>query len=79
MSYQYRIENIPSEWRTIPGGNVVTYTVTGLDLGNKTYTFQIRAVNSVGPSWTSGDIPSIGMLDLVGPTISEDQPDLLPG
>ena len=71
VHYQYRIENIPTEWRDIPGGDVVTYTVTGLDLANTTYTFQIRAANEVGPSWTSGDIPSIGMLDLVGPAISK--------
>ena len=71
VHYQYRIENVPTEWRDIPGGDVDTYTVTGLDLANTTYTFQIRAVNSVGPSWTSGDIPSVGMVDLVGPAITQ--------
>ena len=71
LRYQYRIENIPTAWRDIPGGDVDTYTVTGLDLANNTYTFQIRAANDVGPSWTSGDIPSVGMVDLIGPTISE--------
>lgn len=71
VHYQYRIENIPTAWTDIPGGDIDTYTVTGLDLANNTYTFQIRAVNSVGPSWTSGDIPSVGMLDLVGPAITE--------
>lgn len=71
MHYQYRIENIPTAWRDIPGGDIDTYTVASLGLANNTYTFQIRAANSVGPSWTSGDIPSVGMVDLVGPAISE--------
>ncbi len=70
VHYQYRIENIPTAWTDIPGGDVDTYTVTGLDLANTTYTFQIRAANAVGPSWTSGDIPRVGMVDLVGPAIT---------
>ena len=70
VRYQYRIENIPTEWRDIPGGDVTSHTVPGLDLANNTYTFQIRAANDVGPSWTSGDIPGVGMVDLVGPSIT---------
>ena len=46
-------------WTDIPesapgGGNVVGYTVTGLDRG-KTYTFLVRAVNSVGNGIASGE------------------------
>ena len=70
VRYQYRIENLGTEWRDIPGGDVTSHTVPGLDLANNTYTFQVRAANDVGPSWTSGDIPGVGMVDLVGPSIT---------
>ncbi len=70
VRYQYRIENLGTGWRDIPGGDVTSHTVRGLDLANNTYTFQVRAANDVGPSWTSGDIPSVGMVDLVGPSIT---------
>ena len=56
LKYQYRIENLPGPWTNIPGEGVTSHTVGNLSLHNTIRTFQIRAVNPVGHSWTSGDI-----------------------
>lgn len=56
LKYQYRIENLPGPWTNIPGEGVTSHTVGNLSLHDTHYTFQIRAVNPVGHSWTSGDI-----------------------
>lgn len=60
LRYQYRIENIPTGWREIPGEGVTSYVAPGLSLEDTAYTFQIRAFNAVGHSWTSGDIVPVG-------------------
>ena len=53
VRYEYRVPadrwKFHGSWATIPGGaSATSYTVTDLDNGTS-YTFEVRAMNGVGP------------------------------
>ena len=65
--YVYQIDGQwGPNWGAIPGGNVTSHTVTGLDTFDKSYTFRIRAESAAGNSWFTGYVTS----DIV-PTLIE--------
>ena len=62
--YVYQIDgNWGPHWGAIPGGNVTSHTVTGLDTANNSYTFRIRAESAAGNSWFTGYVTS-GLLPI---------------
>ena len=57
--YVYQIDgNWGPHWGAIPGGNVTSHIVTGLDTFNNNYTFRIRAENDAVNSWFTGHVTS---------------------
>ena len=57
--YVYQIDgDWGPNWGAIPGGNVASHIVTGLDTFNNSYTFRIRAESEAGNSWFTGDVTS---------------------
>ena len=57
--YVYQIDgNWGPNWGAIPGGNVTSHIVTGLDTANNSYTFRIRAESDAGNSWFTGNVTS---------------------
>ena len=57
--YVYQIDgDWGPHWGAIPGGNVTSHTVTGLDTFNNSYTFRIRAESDAGNSWFTGNVAS---------------------
>ena len=64
--YVYQIDgDWGPHWGAIPGGNVTSHIVTGLDTANNSYTFRIRAESDAGNSWFTGNVTS----DLFRPSV----------